>query len=144
MADMLQELDKTFTDLFVKKAPALPDSAKKTLVAYAPWIALVFGLLGIPAVLAVFSLSAVATPFAVLAGENITLMWVGAAIMAVSIVLELLAVSPLKAKKMAGWNFIYYSNLVNIAYSLVHISILGIVGDAIGLWILYQVKGQYK
>ena len=144
MTDMMTQLDQTFTDLFVKKAPELPAGGKKAITTWLPWISLVFGILGIPVVLAVFGLSAVATPFAMLAGEGVALMWVGAAIMTVSVVLELMAVSPLKAMKMQGWKYVYYANLVNVAYSLVHISVLGIVGDAVGLWILYQIKSEYK
>ncbi len=144
MSDMMAQLDGFFSDVFVKKAPAMPENGKKALVTWLPWISLIFGILGIPAIVAVFGLSAVATPFMMLSGEGIALMWVGAAIMAVSVVLELMAVSPLKAKKMQGWKYIYYANLVNVAYSLVHISVLGIIGDAIGLWVLYQIKSQYK
>ena len=66
--------------------------------------------------------------------------------------IDALAKTGLKARKKAGWNYLYWGALVNVAYALVSLFTLngasGFVGallsSAIGLWLLFQVRSEYK
>src|SRR3972149_9769593 len=41
----INDAEKSLDDIFVKKAPKLPESAKKFIVQYLPWINLALGVL---------------------------------------------------------------------------------------------------
>ncbi|MNL75234.1 hypothetical protein D3C87_2010030 [compost metagenome] len=56
----------------------------------------------------------------------------------------LMAFSPLKARKRAGWNLLYYALLVGLISNLIQLSILGfIIGGIIGFWVLFQIREKY-
>jgi len=65
--------------------------------------------------------------------------------LAISVVLEFLAVPGLFKKTRQGWNFVYYSALVSVLYSLVSFNLGGlIIGALISFYILFQVRTYYK
>ncbi len=140
----LAKLDKSLELYLVKKAPVLPKNAKEVLVKIAPWLALIFGLLAIPALLAVFGLGAVATPFLLLAGQRTIIFWVGWVLSVGQVTLELLAVKPLFAKQRKGWELMFYSSLLGVVYSLASFSLFGLVMTVVTFYLLYQIKASYK
>ena len=137
-------LIKSMEDIF-KKVPALPASAVDVLFKLAPWIALVFGILGVLGSLAAVGVLTAFTPFAMAGGvSTYGLGYVSVAGSAIASVLMLVAFPGLKAGKMAGWKMLFYSELVGVLASLVGINVGGIIGALIGFYILFQIKPRFK
>jgi len=138
------QLDTTLEDFF-KKMPPLPPNAVGAIYKIAPWLALLFGILGILGALFAFGILTALSPFAVVAGtRNWGLGFVAAAGWLVSSVLMLLAYPGLKAGKINGWNILFWSEVVNVVASVIGISVGGIIGAAIGFYLIYQIKPKYK
>jgi hypothetical protein len=56
----------------------------------------------------------------------------------------LMAFSPLKARKRAGWNLLYYALLLGLISNLIQLNLLAfIIGGLIGLWVLFQIREKY-
>jgi len=142
----LKSLEGILDLYFGQKAPAMPTNIKELIVNLAPWLTLILGLLSLPAILFVFGLGTLFAPFSFLggvrAGFNYSLSMI---VLAISVVLEFLAVPGLFKKTRQGWNFVYYSALVSVLYSLVSFNLGGlIIGALISFYILFQVRTYYK
>ena len=128
-----------------KKLPALPSSAVDVLVMIAPWIALVFGVLGILGGLAGLGLMSAFAPFAVMGRVGgYGLAMVASVGWLISSVLMLVAFPGLKAGKLGGWNWLFWSEVVSVVASVVAISIGSVIGALIGFYLLFQIKPRYK
>ena len=161
----LQSLENSFNNIFVKKAPALPDSGKKVLVKYLPWINLVLGLL---ILLSAYSLWQWAHPAdnlinyanslsALYAGQVISTnyltfaVWLGLAVLVVEALLFIAAFMATRDHKKSGWNLMFYAMLVSIVYAVVTIFtsygmghvISSLIGSAVGLYLLFQIRASY-
>ncbi|PIP86228.1 hypothetical protein COT86_01975 [Candidatus Collierbacteria bacterium CG10_big_fil_rev_8_21_14_0_10_43_36] len=141
-------LMKTLDLYLVKKAPALPKSVKDILVSIAPWFELVGAIFSLPALFAIFGFSATlyGTPYGGYmmgrAGYGFSLATV---FLMVGMVLMILAIPGLFKRSKMGWNYVFYSVLVNAVYSLVTFNFFGlIVSSLISLYLLFQVKSYYK
>lgn len=142
----LTQLEETLDLYFGKKAPALPTAWKEVIVKFAPWLTLFFLILSLPALLAVFGIGALLSPFSFLGGANggVTYL-VSMVLLAVSVVLEALAVPGLFKRSKSGWKFIFYSTLVSLLSNVVSFNLGGIViGGLISFYILFQIKSYYK
>ncbi len=148
---MFAQLDNICEEYLVKKAPGLPENIKELLVKIAPWVSLVGVILGIPAVLAIFGLSAFVMPLGFLGGImsgrpffGVTYL-VSVAFLVVTLVLEALAIPGLFKRSKQGWMFAYYAVLVSAVSNLVSFNLGGlIIGTLIGLYILFQLKSYYR
>lgn len=135
---------KSLEDIF-KKFPPLPAGARETLFKIAPWLALIFGILGILAALGGLGLLTAFAPFAVMgATKGYGLAYVSAIGLAISSVMMLIAYPGLKAGKIGGWNMLFYSEVVNIIASVVGISVGSIIVAVISFYLLFQIKPKYK
>lgn len=144
MNEYLVKLDKLMEEYLVKKAPKLPENGKVALVKFAPWLAVLGVVFGLPAILAVLGLGAVLTPFAVLAGSRSGFFWIWWVIMVVQVGLEALSIKPLFAKKMAGWNYMFYAQLLSVVSSLQYFNVGALLFTVLAFYLLYQVKSSYK
>ena len=150
MNALVEPLEKLYA-----QAPALPVAWRETLVKITPWLALIFGVLalasGLLGVLGAGALTAVAP----LAGTNGGILaiwvWVAVAVLFVQGVLLLLAYPSLKKKALKGWNLLFIIELVWLVSRVIDIlsfNLIGIIsaliGTAIGLYILFQIKSYYK
>ncbi len=148
----VHQLTKTL-DEYYAKSPALPTNIKELLVSFAPWLTLIAGVLAILSGLSLFGLLGLATsvmPYAAAAGFGgfaITAI-LSLLVLLVTGVIYLLAFSPLKARKVKGWNLMLYAMLLYVVSAVVRLSVFGvveaIVGFLIGYYFLYQVKSYYK
>lgn len=134
---------------FFKKAPALPVNGREGLVKAMPWIALIFGVLGVLVSVGGLGLLTVFSPLAVLSGPSGVASYgsgfVGALISLVASVLLLASYPGLKARKLSGWNLLFWSDVVNVVASLVSGGVVaGIVWALIGFYLLFQIKSYYK
>lgn len=137
----------TMSEEWFKKFPPLPENVKDILVKIAPWLALVFGVLGVLTSLAATGLMAALSPVMVLGGGvgAATGGVVGAILALVSSVLMVMAFTGLKNRKIAGWKYSFYSQLVSVVASVVALNLVGaVIGGVIGFYLLFQVKSYYK
>jgi len=141
------QLENLLEEYLVKKAPfTLPANWKEAIVKFAPWISLILMIVALPAVLALFGLGAVLTPFSYLGGLRAGFGYTfGLIVSAVSVVLEAIAIPGLFKRTRQGWNFVYYATLVGVVENVLHFNIGGlIIGSLLSLYILFQVKEYYK
>jgi hypothetical protein len=162
----LQSLENSLEDVFVKQAPALPANAKKTIVEWLPWINLVLGILALWAAWALWhwanyanklvdyanSLSAAYGGPAVATGRLTVTVWLSLVVMAAMAVVYIVAFPALRARKKSGWDLLFYAALLNIVYGFVTLftdygsvgNLVGtIIGSAIGLYFLFQIRSLY-
>ena len=145
----LHQLTKTLDQNYAK-FPALPKGVNDFIVSVAPWLALVFGVLAIVAGLGAFGILTALAPVAAVAGAGqyaFTGLLAGVFLLAQGGV-ELLAFPSLKARKVKGWNLMFYSLLLGLLSSVVGLNVSSLVGAVVGFLIgyyfLYQVKSYYK
>ena len=124
-----------------KKAPELPVNAKETLVKITPWIALIFGVLGLLAGLGAVGVS----PVVVFGGVRTSMMVLLSGILTiVSSAMLLMAYSKTKAHKIEGWRLLFWSAVVSLASSLVVGAIVSaIIWGLIEFYLLFQIKSYY-
>lgn len=166
--ESLHKLENTLDEVFDKKAPyQLPPSARKSL-AGAMWVlALIFGVLQLWAAWGFWHLGHITNQLVDYAntlsaaygtGETVQqhlglFYYLSLLVLAFDAVLLLLAVPGLKAFKKQGWNFLYYSLLVNLAYGVVRaFSDVGggigqilwsLVASGIGAFFLFQIRSYF-
>lgn len=129
--------------------PSLPASVKELLVTFAPWLAVLGGVIGllvfIPGMLVLLVLS----PFAALGGGGLGYVAtiIHLILSAVGAVMSLMAFGGLRRRSMAGWTMSFWATAVYLIAGLLPLgfgSLLGtVIGGAISLYILFQVKPYY-
>ncbi|HCQ31086.1 TPA: hypothetical protein DIU27_01720 [Candidatus Collierbacteria bacterium] len=141
-------LTNTLDLYLVKKAPALPKSVKEFIVSVAPWLEVIGAVFTLPAIFALFGFNAMmyGTPYGsyvnARAGYGFSLSTL---FLFVGLVLMILAIPGLFKRSKVGWNYVFYSVLINAVYSLLSYQLFGmIVGTLISLYLLFQVKSYYK
>ena len=135
---------------YYAKLPALPLGARDFLVSITPWLALVFGVL-----MVLFSAlgllgGAVLSPFAAAAGTSgLTVLLMATAVLGIAEgVLMVAAFSPLKKRLMKGWMLLFWVEVLQVVGAVLTLNIgsvvWGVLGAAIGLYFLFQIKSYYK
>ena len=134
-----------FLDYYlVKKAPfQIPDAGRELIVRFGPWITMVLLILTLPILLFALGLGAILMP---VGGIGYSASF---GLLTIFIVIELglmvAALPGLFARKMAGWQLLFYSQLVGIVHSLLTGNIIGgLLTALIGLYILFQVRPLYR
>lgn len=160
-------LENGLDDIFGKKAPQMPDGGKKFFVQWLPVITLAGAILSIIAAWLLWSAVHVTNGYVNLAnelskaygtGETVSTsyltfwVWIALAFIIAEAVLYFMAYNPLKAKAKRGWDLLFYASLVSVVYSVVTLFIHGrgvgsmiggLIGTAIGWWILFQIRPAY-
>ncbi len=134
-----------FLDYYlVQKAPfQIPDGGREWIVKFGPWIALILLIISLPALLIVLGIGTLLLPFG---GVGYAQGFGLAAIaLCINLVLTIMALPGLFARKMSGWRLMFYAQIVGLVSSLLSGNILGaIVGGLISLYLLFQVRTLYK
>ena len=133
-----------FLDFYlVKQAPfQIPDGGREWIVRFGPWITLVLLILTLPILLFALGLGAILIPFGGVGYAS------GFGVLTVFVIVEvglmIAALPGLFARKMAGWQLLFYSQLVSIVYNVLsgHI-VSGLLFGLIALYILFQVRPLY-
>lgn len=139
----MDQLIATLDEYLVKKAPfQLPDSVKELLVKFGPWISIVLLVLLVPILLLALGIGTILMPFG---GVGYATGFGLAAIFAiVQIVLLVMAIPGLFARKKSAWMLMFYEQLIKFVGSLVSGSVVGaIIGTLIGLYVLFQLREKY-
>ena len=128
----------------VQKAPfELPEAVREFIVKYGPYVMAVFMVLSIPAILFVLGIGSFAVPFAGV--QYATGFGIAAIGMIATFALNVLALPGLFARKLSGWTWLFYGELVSIATNVLQGAIISaVIGGLIGLYILFQVKRHYS
>lgn len=128
------------------KLPSLPKNWQEVIVKITPWLALIFGVLGVLVSLVGVGLLTVLAPFVLLGGGlgRASGGVIGAVLALVSSALLLAAFPGTKKRQMGGWKLLFYSEVVSLVSALVAVSPSGVLGSAIGFYILFQIKNYYK
>lgn len=128
------------------KLPPLPTDWREIIVRVTPWVALVFGILGVLGSLSAVGILTVLSPLIVLgAGIGVASGGIiGAALMLVASGLLLFAFLQVKAKREKGWRLLFFSEAVSLLSAVVAVSLGGVAVALIGFYILFQIKPYYK
>lgn len=160
------QLEENLHQLFADKAPPLPRKAKQLLVQYAPWLALLGGVLSMWAVWNMWHWAHIANTYinyanqidSVYGGGNLDStrlgfgIWLSMIVLAVQAVLLLLAFPGLRDRQKSGWNLVYYSLWVSVAFSIIvaftsyasfGTLLWSLIGAALGFYLLFQVRSRY-
>lgn len=163
---MLSQLEAGLEGLF-KGAPKLPDKAKEVIAQWLPWINLILGLLSLWAAYALWHWAHLANNLVnyanelskALGGSGVAVdrltfgVWLAIAVLVVEALLYISAFPGTRDRKKSGWNLLFYALLVNIVYGIVVLftdyggvgNFLGyLIGSAIGLYFLFQLKPKYN
>lgn len=163
----LKSLEKNLNSYLVKQAPPLPPNAKKALVQYLPWINLVLGLMTLYSVYVIWhwahlannlinyanSVSAAYDGPQIISGRLTFGIWLGLIVLAVEALLYIAAFPATRDRKKSGWDLMFYALLVNILYGVVILFtdyggfgtlIWTLIGSAIGLYLLFQIRDSYS
>jgi hypothetical protein len=144
----LKQLEGFFDTYLHKKVPLhLPPAVKEFIVKYGPWIMLVLMILAIPALLAAIGLSAAVAPFAMMyGGYHLGAAFILSALIGLlALIMQAVALPGLFARTLKGWHMLYYATLVHALSQLVVGDVIGlIIGLALSMYVLFQVKELYK
>jgi hypothetical protein len=144
--NFLKEMEIFFEKYLYKNAPYhLPPETKEWIVKYSPWIDLLLLIISAPIILAAFSLNLFFLPFATFLNpfHSVTgiIHWL---IVLASFVIQIIALPGLFSRSIKSWYLVYYSILLGAVGSLIGRDIFGLIlGTAISLYILFQVKEKY-
>jgi len=134
-----------FLDYYlVQKAPfQIPQGGREWIVKWGPWITLVLLIISLPPLLFLLGLGTVLLPFGGIGyAQGFGL---AAIVLCINLVLTVMALPGLFARKMSGWNLIFYARIVSVVFSLLLGNIIGaIVTGLISFYILFQVRTLYK
>lgn len=165
--ELIHSIEKQLEGVF-KNAPKIPENGRKWFVSAFPWLALIFGVLQLWAAYTLWDagrrtndlvqgLNEFGRALGVDTGVNDLgfWYWLSLAFLVVSAVLLLAAYPGLKAQKKQGWDLLFVGVLVSFVFGILMIFVdnyygggfgrfIGtLIGTAIGLWILYQVRDYY-
>lgn len=152
----LSSIEQSLSKLF-KDVPHLPKQVREWLADNAWWLVLIGVIVGVLGALSLLSVlffgSAVVSVLAgpVVGGALFIGGLVSAATLVVSVILEAMAIRPLKVKQKRGWDLLLLSVLVTFAGGVLGAimsgnlgGILGpIVGAAIGCYVLFEVREYF-
>jgi hypothetical protein len=146
--NFLNQLEDFFNTYLHKKVPfQLPPKVKEAIVKYGPWIILVLMVLAIPAILLALGLNAAIAPYAMYYGgyHYSSLFMLSGLISLLALILEAVALPGLFSRSLKGWHMLYYSTLVSFVGQILMGNLIGgIIGLAISIYILFQVREYYK
>ena len=161
-----KSLETALDDVFVKKAPALPDGGKKALVQYLPYINLVFGVLALFAAFGLYqaartvnsavdyinNLSAAYGGDKVSTQDLTVTVWLAVIILVIEAALYIAAFPATRDRKKSGWDLMFYALLINLVYGVIAAftdyggvgRLFGaLIGSAIGGYLLFQIRASY-
>lgn len=142
----IPQLEEWLEEYLGHKAPQLPQHWRETIAKFAPWVTLVVFVLALPLIFGVFGLSFVLYSSAAVVGavQYGAWGWTMVLIAAASLILELIALPGLFKRSKQGWVFIFYAALVGAAAHILSFNFGSLIGDILSLYVIFQIKNQYK
>lgn len=129
-----------------EKLPGLPKGVKDFIVAVTPWLAIIFGILGILGSLAAFGISTVASPFIALGGNVglATNLIIATLLGLVESVLMVIAFPSLLKRKYYGWSLLFWAEALAVVAGIVTLSVYSIIVALVWFYFIFQIKPYYK
>ncbi len=148
----MKEFDKLLDKIIVylgdlyKKAPNLPKNIRDFIVTVIPWFSLVVGILGVLGMIAALGVLTIFSPAVVLGGGVGTAAGLSLSVIIglLESVITLIAVPSLLKRKAMGWRLLFISQALGVVSTILTATLGGLIGAAIGFYILYQIKLSYK
>lgn len=139
--DIINSIEKLYKNL-----PPLPKSVTDFIVVITPWLALIFGVMGVLGSLMVFGVGTVLSPLIVLGGGVTQAAGLSIAVILSIIisVVTVIAVPSLFSKKAMGWRLLFLSEALSILSAVVSLSLGGVIFPLIWFYVLFQIKSYYK
>lgn len=137
-------LENELEPIFLGKFPPFPENVKEFLVKYGPYFLLVGAILTLFGLLTAFGIGTAAIGIGMVAYGGGFNMYVGLLIATVIMIMYLMAFSPLRARKRAGWNLMYYALILSLISNLLQLALFAfIIGGVLGFWVLFQIREKY-
>ena len=150
-----------------KDAPKLPKNGQKGIVKYLPWITLALGILTLYSAWVLWHWAHIANSLVNYAnslsqlygGTTVNLqhmstgIWIAIIILLIEAIMMLAAFPGLRDQKKSGWNLLFYITIINVVYGIFIMFtnygsafnlIESLIGTAIGLYFLFQIRDYYK
>jgi len=159
---MLNKLETMLAGAF-KATPKLSGNAKKTIVNFWPFAAVIFGALQLWGAYSLWSwgrdVNKVIDAFNSYLGTSAAVhnlnvfYWISLVVLAATGVLLLMAYPGLKARAKSGWNLLFYSALLNGVYGVLSAFndyggggslVIQLAVSAVVLYFLFQIRDQYS
>lgn len=143
------KLEAKLDEYMVTKAPfQIPMNGKEVLVKIAPYLIIIFSVLALPAILALFGITAFLAPVAMVAGGGMGWGFFGIVSVVTSVialVLDVMAIPGLFKRAHSSWRLLFYATIVSLIGGILSMNPIGaVIGAIIGWYILFQVKELYK
>ncbi len=143
-----ESLETWLASIF-KDAPHIPDGGRKVIADILPWLAVIFGVLGIIALFSAGVVSLVLSPLIVLSGGAYGIyLFISIVLGLASSVLSFLSFNPLREMKKKGWDLTFYSLIISAISTVVSLVFMmgglgGILGAVIGAYLIFEIRGMY-
>jgi len=131
------------------KLPPLPKGGKDAIVQITPWVALIFGILGVLGGLAGIGLLTALSPFMAISNGlgGAAGGLIGAAFGLAASAILLAAFPGTSKRQMRGWTLLFWSEALSAVASVLSIGTNGAIGllvALVGFYLLFQIKSYYK
>lgn len=142
-------LDRFIGILFLEKLPPLSPGAKHTIARMLPWLFIIFGTLGLFAVLS----SALTISFADMLAMSLGQV-MGMSVPALGFVMiyllipftQILSIAGgywMLRRQYRGWQLSALSTFLSFFSHILYLSVIGIILDILFLYLIYQIRERY-
>jgi hypothetical protein len=136
-----------YLDELRTKVPAAPEPVTDLYVQWAPWIAMVFGALGVLFSLGALFLSALISPFLLLAGADGIVAGASALVALIMLLIssgaEALGGYFMLQRLRTGWWLVAAAIVLGVLYSLLSTNAFSLIFNLLVAYIHLQVKPAY-
>jgi len=136
-----------YADRLREKLPAAPESLLSAYVRWAPWVAIVFGVLGTLGMLTLLVFGAVLSPLLLLGGASGVSSGAGLFIAiilgAITSVLEVAGGYLMTKMRLTGWWLLALGIVVGMLNSLIGVSLFGLAINLLVGYVHLLVKPRY-
>jgi hypothetical protein len=146
----INEADKFFEDIYIKKAPfTIPEDWKEMIVKITPYLNILGIVMAIAAIPVLLGIGTLSVMFGAMSGATLNpLSNIGGILAAAfslgGIVLSVMAAQGLFKRKASAWKLVFYGSLLSVVQSVLTLNIAGLAMTFIvGMYILYQIKSKY-
>jgi len=162
--DVLGKLENWLAVVY-KGSPKLSSSSKKSIIQIWPWVALIFGLIQLSAVFALWhaghsgalTSNHLASNYyssgSVIAVRLNIFYWFSLVVLLVDAAILLMAFPKLRKKAKEGWKLLFYGSILNLFYGVFsafnnygHLASLAtqILVSGVVFYFLFQIRDQYR
>lgn len=148
---LLQQVEDLLELYLYKKVPAVPENVREVLVKVAPWanvVGIVFGIMALPLLFAALGLGSMLAPFAALGGVSGvqfgTTLLISTLFVIPVLVLQIMAAKGLFNKEAKGWRYLFYAVQLSAVQSIIGFSVMGVLWAAVFIYLLFQIRSEFK